>query len=152
MKHKHLRHMSEEVKEKKQLRVGCARDECAREKHLSAQRDHKVKGGSRRCGAAERHRPFFLRSGGTRLTSTRCLPPSIGTPFRRLPNRPGERHKQRAEASPFSHTKPEKHKDRFNTFRLIRQRDQRKSFRFFKKHKGPQSIKCSAVGQKLVVF
>jgi len=37
---------------------------------------------------------------------------------------------------PFSHTKPEKHKDRFNTFQLIHQQDQRKSFRFFKKHKG----------------
>ena len=36
-----------------------SRDTCTREKHLSAQRDHKVKGGSRRCGAAERHRPFF---------------------------------------------------------------------------------------------
>jgi len=53
---------------------------------------------------------------------------------------------------PFSHTKPEKHEDSFNTFQLIHQRNQRKSFRFFKKHKGRQSIKCSAVGQKLVVF
>jgi len=103
MKHKRLRHMGEGVKAKKATSSGVrvrARDECAREKQLSAQRDHKVKGGSRRCGAAERHRPFFLRSGGTRLTSTRCLPPSIGTPFRRFPNRPDERHKQRAEASP----------------------------------------------------
>lgn len=77
--------MGEGVKAKKATSSGVrasARDECAREKHRSAQRDHKVKGGSRRCGAAERHRSFFLRSGGTRFTLTRCLPPSIGTPFR----------------------------------------------------------------------
>ena len=98
--------MSEGVKAKKVTSSGVrvrSRDTCAREKRLSAQSDHKVKGGSRRCGVVERHRPFFLRSGGTRFTSTRCLPPSIGTPFRRLPNRPGERHKQRAKKPLLPH-------------------------------------------------
>lgn len=54
--------MGEGVKAKKVTSSGVrvrSRDTCTREKHLSAQRDHKVKGGSRRCGAAERHRPFF---------------------------------------------------------------------------------------------
>ena len=54
--------MGEGVKAKKATSSGVrvrARDKCAREKHLSAQRDHKVKGGSRRCDVAERHRPFF---------------------------------------------------------------------------------------------
>ena len=54
--------MGEGVKAKKATSSGVlvrAREECAREKHLSAQRDHKVKGGNRRCGVAERHRPFF---------------------------------------------------------------------------------------------
>ena len=54
--------MGEGVKAKKATSSGVrvrARDKCAREKHLSAQRDHKVKGGSRQCGVAERHRPFF---------------------------------------------------------------------------------------------
>ena len=59
--------MSEGVKAKKVTSSGVrvrSRDTCAREKRLSAQSDHKVKGGSRRCGVVERHRPFFLRYGG----------------------------------------------------------------------------------------
>lgn len=59
--------MGEGMKAKKATSSGVrvrARDECGREKHLSAQRDHKVKGRSRRCGVVERHRPFFLRYGG----------------------------------------------------------------------------------------
>lgn len=49
MKYKRLRHMGEEVKAKKTTSSGVrmrAREECAREKHRSAQRDHKVKGGA----------------------------------------------------------------------------------------------------------
>lgn len=67
MKHKRLCHTSEGVKAKKVTSSGVrvrSRDTCAREKRLSAQSDHKVKGGSRRCGVAEQHRPFFLRNGG----------------------------------------------------------------------------------------
>ena len=67
MKHKRLRHMGEEVKAKKQLRVGCA-CERATSAHVrnNSQRSvtTKWKGGSRRCGVAERHRPFFLLNGG----------------------------------------------------------------------------------------
>ena len=49
MKHKRLRHMGEGVKAKKATSSGVrvrARDKCAHEQHLSAQRDHKVKGGA----------------------------------------------------------------------------------------------------------
>lgn len=84
MEHKRLRHTGEEVKAKKVTSSGVrvrSRDTCVREKHRSAQSDHKVKGGGRRCGVAERHRPSFLRNGGTRFTSTRCLPPSIAPPL-----------------------------------------------------------------------
>ena len=55
MKHKRLRHMGEGVKAKKVTSSGVrmrSRDTCAREKRLSAQSDHKVKGGEltmRRC-------------------------------------------------------------------------------------------------------
>lgn len=80
MKHKRLLHMGEGVKAKKVTSSGVrvrSCNACAREKRLSAQRDHKVKGGNRRCGVAEQHRPFFLRSVGTRFASTHSLPPSI---------------------------------------------------------------------------
>ena len=49
MKHKRLRHMGEGVKAKKVTSSGVrvrSRDTCALEKRRSAQRDHKVKGGS----------------------------------------------------------------------------------------------------------
>ena len=48
MRHKRLQHMGEGVKAKKATSSGVrvrARDKCARDKHLSAQRDHKVEGG-----------------------------------------------------------------------------------------------------------
>lgn len=70
MKHKRLRHMGEEVKAKKATSSGVrvrSCNTCAHEKHRSAQRDHKVEGGSRRCG--------------TRFTSTHCLQPSIAPLF-----------------------------------------------------------------------
>ena len=73
MKHKRLLHMGEGVKAKKVTSSGVrvrSCNACAREKRLSAQRDHKVKGGNRRCGVAERHRPFFLRNGGGRHRRT----------------------------------------------------------------------------------
>ena len=154
MEHKRLRHTGEEVKAKKATSSGVrvrSRDTCAREKRLSAQSDHKVKGGSRRCGVVERHRPFFLRYGGVgrhrRTVSHRASPP-----FPSFTEQTWGTTQTARRSIPFSHTKPEKHEDSFNTFQLIPQRDQLKSFRFFKKHKGRQSIKCSAVGQKLVVF
>ena len=82
MEHKRLCHMGEGVKAKKVTSSGVrvrSRDTCAREKRLSAQSDHKVKGGSRRCGVAEQHRPFFLRYGGIgrhrRTVSHRASPP-----------------------------------------------------------------------------
>ena len=55
MEHKRLRHTGEEVKAKKVTSSGVrvrSRDTCAHEKRLSAQSDHKVKGGEltmRRC-------------------------------------------------------------------------------------------------------
>lgn len=154
MKHKRLRHMGEGVKAKKVTSSGVrvrSRDTCAREKRLSAQRDHKVKGESRRCGVAERHRPFFsamAASAGIDALS----PTEHRHPFPSFTEQTWGTTQTARRSIPFSHTKPEKHKDSFNTFQLIHRRDQRKSFRFFKKHKGRQSIKCSAVGQKLVVF
>ena len=72
--------MGEGVKAKKVTSSGVrvrSRDTCAREKRLSAKCKHKRKKGSRRCGVAEQHRPFFLRSVGTRFASTHSLPPSI---------------------------------------------------------------------------
>lgn len=154
MKHKRLRHMGEGVKAKKATSSGVrvrARYKCAREKHLSAQRDHKVKGGSRQCGLAEQHRPFFSAPAALGL-HRRASPTEHRHPFPSFTEQTRRTAQTARRRIPFSHTKPEKRKDRLNTFRLIHQRDQRKSFRFFKKHKGRQSIKCSAVGQKLVVF
>jgi len=154
MKHKRLRHMGEGVKAKKATSSGVhvrAHDKCAREKHLSAQRDHKVKGGSRRCGVAERHRPFFSAPAALGL-HRRAVSHRASHPFPSFTEQTWGTAQTARRSIPFSHTKPEKHKERFNTFQLIHQRNQRKSFRFFKKHKGRQSIKCSAVGQKLVVF
>ena len=49
MKYKRLRHIGEGVKAKKVTSSGVrvrSRDTCAREKHRSAQSDHKVKGGA----------------------------------------------------------------------------------------------------------
>ena len=74
--------MGEGVKAKKVTSSGVrvrSRDTCVREKHRSAQSDHKVKGGGRRCGVAERHRPFFsapaVSAGIDALSPTEHRPP-----------------------------------------------------------------------------
>ena len=130
--------MGEEVKAKKATSSGArvrSRDKCAREKHRSAQRDHKVEGGADDAALLSNIVRFFSAPAALglhrRAVSHRASAPLSVVYRTDLGNGTTARR-----SIPFSHTKPEKHKDRFNTFRLIRQRDQRKSFRFFKKHKG----------------
>lgn len=154
MKHKRLLHMGEGVKAKKVTSSGVrvrSCNACAREKRLSAQRDHKVKGGTDDAALLSNIVHFFSAPSALGL-HRRTVSHRASPPFPSFTEQTWGTTQTARRSIPFSHTKPEKHKDRFNTFQLIYQRDQRKSFRFFKKHKELQSIKCSAVGQKLVVF
>ena len=154
MEHKRLRHTGEEVKAKKATSIGVrvrARDTCAREKRLSAQSDHKVKGGSRRCGVAEQHRPFFLRYGGIgrhrRAISHRASPPLSVVYRTDLTN--GTNSAPKHPLLPHETGKTQGHIQHFSVNPPTQPAE---IIQIFQKHKGPQSIKCSAIGQKLVVF
>ena len=139
MKHKRLRHMGEEVNGKKQLRVGCA-CERATSAHVrnNSQRSvtSEVKGGSRRCGVAERHRPFFLRSGGTRLTSTRCPPTEPSALLSVVYRTDLTNGTNSAPKHPLLPHETGKIQGQIQHFQLIHQQDQPEIIQIFKNTRG----------------
>jgi len=103
MEHKRLRHTGEEVKAKKVTSSGVrvrARDTCTRETGLldEVQAQRERRGADDAALLSDIGRFFSATAASVGIDA--LSPTEYRPPFRRLPNRHGERHKQRAEASP----------------------------------------------------
>ena len=139
MEHKRLRHMGEGVKAKKSnFEWGAraiARHVRTRETPLSAERSQSEGRGADDAALLSNIGRFFsataVSAGIDALSPTEHRPPLSVVYRTDMGN-----DTNGARSIPFSHTKPEKHKDSFNTFQLIHQRNQRKSFRFSKNTRG----------------
>ena len=139
MEHKRLCHMGEGVKAKKVTSSGVrvrSRDTCARETGLldEVQAQRERRGADDAALLSDIGRFFSATAASVGIDA--LSPTEHRPPFPSFTEQTWGTTQTARRSIPFSHTKPEKHEDRFNTFQLIPQRDQRKSFRFFKKHKG----------------